>query len=75
VEFVGEAAQLLAGLDNPVEREIYGVRAAEAAGISREAMTLEVDRAYKARQRKAVKKEERAQLKPRAHGPAEGAGA
>lgn len=38
------AAELVAGLSSPVEREIYGNRAADAAGISHQAMEQEVER-------------------------------
>lgn len=49
VAFVKEAARMLCALENPVEREIYAVRAAQAARVSNEAMALEVKKAFRAR--------------------------
>lgn len=46
VAYAGEISQLIASVPNAVEREVYAGRAAEAAGISREAMLLEVRRAW-----------------------------
>jgi DNA primase len=64
VEFIKEAAELLSGLENPVEREIYGARAADAAKVSRDAMALEIKRAYGVRMKKNQKKNERSELNP-----------
>ncbi len=44
VQYLQEAADLLARLSSPVEREIYGGQAAEAAGIDKAAMHAEVER-------------------------------
>ena len=62
VAFLKEAAYLISTFSNAVEREVYGARAAEAAGITPDAMKLEVNRAF--RRRKAVerKKQEKADL-------------
>lgn len=49
VAYCTEAGNLIAGLSNPVEREIYTARAAETAKITLEAMQLEVRRAFKRR--------------------------
>ena len=49
VEFLQKAAQLISTFPSAVQREIYGARAAEAAGISADAMKLEVTKAYKKR--------------------------
>ena len=62
--FLQEAATLAASLSSPVEREIYAGRAAEQAGVSREAMLLEVERARKQRARGERKREERENLIP-----------
>ncbi len=51
VQFLKQAAELIATLSTAVEREIYGTRAAEAAGVSPETVKLEVNRAYKKRSR------------------------
>ena len=74
VAFLQEAAGLVSSLHSAVEREIYGSHAAQTAGVTPEAMKLEVDRALKARLRKAKKQQERrelapaSQLQPRARG-------
>jgi len=62
--FLQEAAGLAAALPSPVEREIYAGRAAEQAGVSREAMLLEMERARRRLARGERKKEERENLIP-----------
>lgn len=57
VEFLSQAAALIASFPNAVQREIYGRRAAEAAGITPEAMRLEVKKAY--RKSRAIEKRKR----------------
>ena len=47
VGYLREAAGLIASLPGSVEREIYGARCAERAGVSAEAFALEVTRARK----------------------------
>ena len=64
VSFLQEAAQLIASLQSPVEREIYGGHAAQTAGISAEAMAQEVKKAFNARVRKQDKQRERRDLSP-----------
>ncbi len=64
VAFLQEAAQLVSGLNSAVEREIYGGHAAQAAGVTSEAMKLEVERALRGRLRKAKKQQERRDLAP-----------
>ena len=64
VSFLQEAAQLIASLPSPVEREIYGGHAAETAGISAEAMAQEVKKALNSRLRKQEKQRERRDLAP-----------
>ncbi len=64
VAFLQEAAQLVAALHSAVEREIYGGHAAQTAGVTPDAMKLEVDRALKSRLRKAKKQQERKDLTP-----------
>ena len=64
VAFLQEAAQLIASLPSPVEREIYGGHAAETAGISAEAMGQEVRKALNSRLRKQAKQQERRDLTP-----------
>lgn len=64
VAFLQEAAQLVSTLRSAVEREIYGGHAAQTAGVSPDTMKLEVERALKARLRKAKKQQERRDLTP-----------
>ena len=60
VEFLSKAAELVATFPNAVQREVYGARAAEAAGITPEAMKLEVTKAYK-KQRAIERKRQQTQ--------------
>ena len=62
VAFAKEAATYIATLPNAVEQEIYGRRAAEAAGITSEAMKLEIGKAFKNRRAVEQKKEEKKNL-------------
>lgn len=64
VAFLQDAAQLVSTLRSAVEREIYGGHAAQAAGVTPEAMAQEVNRALRTRLRKAQKKQERQELTP-----------
>ena len=64
VEFLKDAVGLIAGLHSPVEREIYGARCAEMAGISAEAMAQEVKRELSRRIKKEQKQQERKDLTP-----------
>ena len=64
VQFLREAAELVASLSSAVEREVYGRRAAESAGVSYEAMKLEADKAFRRRISREKKKEESINLAP-----------
>ncbi len=64
VRFLQDAAELLATLDSSVKREIYGHRVAEAAGISDDAMKLEISKAFKRRLAKQKKAQEKVELAP-----------
>ena len=64
IEYTAEVTQVLAELNSPVEREIYAGRAAEAAGLTPEAMRQEVERAARRRRYKDRKKQERKELNP-----------
>lgn len=64
IGFLQEAAGMIATLPSAVEREIYAGHAAQTAGVTPEAMKLEVDRALKGRLRKAKKQQERRDLAP-----------
>ena len=63
-QYLLAAAQLVAGLASPVEREIYGNRAADAAGISHQAMGQEVERQRKRTGWEIRRKQERKDLAP-----------
>ena len=61
VEFAKQAADLISTYSTAVEREIYGARAAEMAGLTPEVMKLEINKAFKRRvaiQRKAQEKKD-----------------
>ena len=62
VAFLKEAADLISSFSNTVEREVYGTRAAEAAGISYDAMKVEIGRAYRRRKAAEKKRQEKADL-------------
>ena len=63
-QYLLSAAEVLAGLSSPVEREIYAGRCAEAAGVSKDAVLQEVERQRKKRNRQARKQQERRDLTP-----------
>ena len=62
-----EATGLIASLSSAVEREVYGGRAAQAAGISMEAMAQEVKKELKRRLSRERKRQERHDLAPAAN--------
>ena len=64
VAFLQEAARMLATLPSAVEREIYGGHAAQMAGVSADAVALEVKKAFRQRLRKEEKQQERRDLTP-----------
>ena len=64
IAYAGEVSGVLAGLENAVEREVYTVRAAEAAGLTPEAMRLEVERAFKRKVKKDRRERERRETSP-----------
>ena len=64
VKFISEASDFICTLGSPVQREVYGTRAAEAAGITYEAIRLEIQKAYKRRIAREKKKQERIDLSP-----------
>lgn len=66
IEYSAEISNAIAALPSPVEREVYSARAAEACGITAEAMKAEVARSFKRRMAQAKKKQERKDLNPRA---------
>ena len=64
IDYTAEISQVLAELDNAVEREVYANRAAETAGLSPDAMRQEVERAARKRRYSDRKKRERQELNP-----------
>ena len=62
--YAEEVSALLAGLESPVERDIYTVRAAETAKLSPDTMRLEVQRAFKRRVGKEKRTQQRRDLNP-----------
>ena len=64
IDYTAEISQVLAELDNAVEREVYAARAAEAAGLSPDAVRQEVERAARKRRYAARRKRERQELNP-----------
>ena len=64
IRYIQEAANLLSTLDSSVKREIYGHRVAESAGISDEAMKLEISKAFKRRISREKKQQEKVNLAP-----------
>jgi len=64
VKYIAEAAEFVSTLQSAVQREVYGTRAAEAAGISYDAMKIEVNKAFKRRMARQRKKQEKIDLAP-----------
>ena len=64
IRYVQEAAQLICTLDSSIKREVYSGRVADSAGISAEAMKLEVNKAYKRNRAIQKKKQEKIDLAP-----------
>ena len=62
--YLKEAVATVAALQSPIEREIYGNKAAAAAGISGQAFAQEVERYRKNRAWQAKKRQERRDLTP-----------
>lgn len=66
VEFAARAAELIATFHSSVEREIYADRAAAAAHISKDAMLVEIGKAYKKRLNREKRQQEKKDLSPAA---------
>lgn len=64
VRYVQECAELISTLGSSVRREVYGVRVAESAGITAQAMQMEVDKAYKRRIKREKQEQEKIDLTP-----------
>ncbi len=64
VQFIAEASELIASLDGPVKREVYGKRVAEAASLSEQAVAMEVEKARKKQQNRQKRAQEKIDLAP-----------
>jgi len=64
VKYLQECAELISSLGSSVQREVYTGRVAEKAGISTDAMKLEVNRAFKRRIAREKKRQEKIDLAP-----------
>jgi len=64
IRYVHESAELICTLDSSVQREVYGGRVAEAAGISADAMKMEITKAFKKRANQEKKRQEKVNLAP-----------
>lgn len=64
IKFIEEASDLISTLPNAVQREVYGNRVAEAAGISSESMKIETEKSVKRRMNQEKRKQERVDLAP-----------
>lgn len=62
IDYTAEISHILGELTNAVEREVYARRAAEAAGLSPEAMQQEVERCARKRHYAGRRKQERREL-------------
>ncbi len=64
VRYIQEAAELIATLRSPVQREVYGTRVAEAAGVSFDAIKLEIGKAERRNRAREKKQREKIDLAP-----------
>ena len=64
VRYVQECADLISTLGSSVQREVYGARISESAGVAPEAVKIEVGKAYKRRQLQQKKQQEKIDLAP-----------
>ncbi|MBO5050525.1 MAG: DNA primase [Oscillospiraceae bacterium] len=64
VRYVQECADLISTLGSSIQREVYGARIAESAGVAPEAVKIEVGKAYKRRQLQQKKQQEKIDLAP-----------
>jgi DNA primase len=64
VQFVSECAALIATLDSPIKREIYGKRVAQAASLSEKTVEMEVEKSRKIRIAREKKAQEKIDLAP-----------
>lgn len=63
-EFARAAAEMLAGLDSPVEREVYAGQLSELTGVGKTALLQEIQRSRNQRMRSAKRKQARRDMTP-----------
>ena len=63
-EFARAAAEMLAGLDSPVEREVYAGQLSELTGVGKAALLQEIQRSRNQRMRSAKRKQARRDMTP-----------
>lgn len=63
-EFARAAAEMLAGLDSPVEREVYAGQLSELTGVGKNALLQEIQRSRNQRMRSAKRKQARRDMTP-----------
>ncbi|MBQ8929981.1 MAG: DNA primase [Oscillospiraceae bacterium] len=63
IGFLHEATQMLSGLNSSIEREVYGAKVAQYAGVTPEAVKLEVGKAFKRRLRQEKRQAERSEMR------------
>ncbi|MBQ6540028.1 MAG: DNA primase, partial [Oscillospiraceae bacterium] len=64
VSFLNEATEMLSSLPSAIEREIYGAKVAELAGVTPEAVAAEVKKAYRKRVRSERSRFEKESTRP-----------
>ncbi len=64
VGYLQEASNLVCTLGSPVRREVYGRRVAETAGVSYDAVKIEIEKAQKRRAYQEKKQQEKIDLAP-----------
>lgn len=64
VDYLQEASGLICTLSSPVRREVYGRRVAETAGVSYDAVKIEIEKAQKRRAYQEKKQQEKIDLAP-----------
>lgn len=64
LDYLRKAVETIANLQSPIERELFGNKAAEKAGVSGSAFAQEVERWRKNRDKQTRKKQERKDLTP-----------
>ncbi len=64
IAYCGEVSELLASLSDATGREIYALRAAKTANVSKEALEIEIQKAFRKRMKRESKVQARKDLNP-----------